>query len=293
MSRLWSALDRSLTFKVFLVCFAIIHVPLVGLMLYLGLGNPADPVPVLIIALVATLFGSAVAFAAVHYFLNPIDRLVKAVERYEHEGIEPFVEVKGSDSVARLADTMLRLVRSQDATVTRLRDQANSDPLTGLGNRRWLANAVSTEISRAARTDLSVWVIVFDLDHFKLINDAYGHAAGDEVLTLVAETTQRQMRPYDLISRIGGEEFCVVAVEANENFGLIAAERLRAALDRLKPTIVQESVSVTASFGVHKGDPHTESFADMIRRADELLYLAKAQGRNKVVGDQINLGGSF
>lgn len=283
MKQLWAILDRSLTLKVFLVCFAIIHLPLVGLMLYIGLGNPSDPVPVLIVALIATLFGSVVAFAAVRYFLHPIERLVTAVERYQEEGIEPFVEVKGSDAVARLADTMLRLVRAQDATVTLLRGQANSDPLTGLGNRRWLNNAVSTEIARAARTDLWVWVIVFDLDHFKRVNDAYGHAAGDDVLMIVAETTQRQMRPYDLIARIGGEEFCVVAIEASATFGRIAAERIRAALETWKPDMQPGDISVTASFGVHKGDPRTETFADMMRRADEQLYLAKAQGRNKVM----------
>ena len=285
MKRLWAALDRSLSLKVFLVCFAIIHLPLAGLLLYLGLGNPADPIPVLVVALLATLLGSLLAFGAVHYFLHPIELLVTAVDRYQEEGVEPYVQVRGSDAVGRLAETMLRLVRVQDATLISLKRQANTDPLTGLGNRRWLNNAVSSEIARAARNDLGVWVIVFDLDHFKAINDAFGHAAGDEVLMTVAETTQRQMRPYDLIARIGGEEFCVVATESGAAFGMIAAERIRLALELGKSDTQTGHLAVTASFGVYRGDPKSETFSEMMRRADELLYLAKAQGRNMVMGN--------
>lgn len=283
MGRILQVVRGSLVIKVFAVCFGAIHLPLISLLLYLGLGRPADPVPMLVVALVATLLGSALAFLAVYQFVSPIDRLVKAMDRYQQEGVEPFVEVRGSDGLRRLADKLLSLVRAQELNMRTLQRQANSDPLTGLGNRRWLHNAVSVEMSRAARRDQWVWVVVFDLDHFKTINDTYGHAAGDDVLMTVAEVTHRQVRPYDLLARVGGEEFCIVATDDAPSLGIIVAERIRAALESCNPIIGGIAVPVTASFGVHRGDPRTESFADMLRRADAGLYAAKGNGRNLVV----------
>lgn len=277
------AVRGSLVAKVFIVCFLAIHLPLIALLLYLGLGRPADPLPILVVALVATLLGAAFSYLAVFQLVSPIDRLVNAVDRYQQEGIEPFVEVKGTDGVKRLADRVLGLVRAQEKSLSTLKRQANSDPLTGLGNRRWLQNAVSIEINRAVRREQWVWVIAFDLDHFKAINDRFGHAAGDEVLMVVAEVTQRQLRPYDLIARLGGEEFCVVITDSSPDFGMRAAERIRAAVEAWQPRLAGETITITASFGVHRGDPAVQSFADMLRAADESLYRAKAQGRNQVV----------
>lgn len=278
------SLRRSLVLKVFSICFVAIHLPLISLLLYLGLGQPADPVPILVVALVATLLGSALSYLAVYTWVSPIDRLVKAVDRYQDEGVEPIVDVRGTDGVKRLADKVLALVRTQEQTLKSLTRQANSDALTGLGNRRWLQNAVSVEINRAARRKQWVWVIAFDLDHFKQINDTYGHAAGDEVLMIVAEATQRQVRPYDLIARIGGEEFCVVTADTGTSFGFAIAERIRSALEAWNPILGGRPAQITASFGVHRGDPTVETFADMLRKADESLYEAKAKGRNVVVG---------
>ena len=284
MSHAIEAIRGSLVAKVFGICFVAIHLPLLALMLYLGLGRPSDPLPIIGVAVIATVLGSALASYAVYQFVSPIDRLAKAVERYHLEGIEPDLDLRGADGVRRLSDRVLALIQAQELTFRSLKRQANSDPLTGLGNRRWLQNAVAVEISRAARLDLWIWVIVFDLDHFKAINDAHGHAAGDEVLMIVAEATQQQVRPYDLIARIGGEEFCVVMVETSPTFGLKAAERIRSAIEAWNPVLDGTRVTFTASFGVHRGDPKTESFSDMIHQADAQLYKAKARGRNRVVG---------
>lgn len=277
------AVRRSLVAKVFTICFLAIHLPLVSLVLYIGLGRPSDPLPILAVALVATLMGTALSYLAVYNLVSPIDRLVSAVDRYQKDGIEPFVEVKGTDGVKRLADKVLSLVRAQEKSLSALKRQANSDPLTGLGNRRWLQNAVSVEINRAVRRQQWVWVIVFDLDHFKQINDRFGHAAGDEVLMIVAEVTQRQLRPYDLVARIGGEEFCIVSTDSSTDFGRMAAKRIRAGIEDWKPKLAGEEIVLTASFGVHRGDPQLQTFAEMLRSADDSLYRAKANGRNQVV----------
>lgn len=282
MGHVIESIKGSLVAKVFIICFAAIHLPLISLLLYIGLGRPSDPLPILIVTLLATLMGAALSYVAIHNLVRPIDRLVGAVDRYQKEGVEPFVEVRGTDGVRRLADKVLSLVRAQEESLSRLERQANSDSLTGLGNRRWLQNTVVNEIGRAARRQQSVWVIVFDLDHFKLINDRFGHAAGDEVLQTVAEIAQRQLRPNDLIARIGGEEFCVVIVDNTAETGRKAAERIRAALEDWIPEPGGAAITVTASFGVHRGDPSTETFAEMMCAADKRLYRAKSSGRNQV-----------
>ncbi|SMQ75735.1 diguanylate cyclase (GGDEF) domain-containing protein [Devosia lucknowensis] len=283
MKRVTDAVRESLAIKVFLVCFAAVHIPLIALLLYLGLDRPSDPVPILIVALAATLAGCALSLVAIVRFVSPIDRLVKAVDRYQQEGVEPIVEVGGHDGVRRLAEKLLSLVRMQEQHMRTLRIQANSDALTGLGNRRWLYNAASVELNRAQRLDQGVWIIMFDLDHFKSVNDTYGHGAGDDVLMTVAEITLRQLRPYDLFARLGGEEFCIVASDKSPELGPILAERVRAAIENSSPVVAGKAARITASIGVHKGDPTSESFSDMVRQADVALYEAKAKGRNRVV----------
>lgn len=276
-------INSSLAAKVFAVSFLAIHVPLISLGLYLGLGRPADTMSILVVALIATLVGSVVSYFAIFQMVSPIDRLVRAVDRYQEDGVEPFVEVRGNDSVRRLSEKVLNLVRAQENSLRALRRQANSDPLTGLGNRRWLQSAVTVEASRALRRNQWVWVIAFDLDRFKEINDRFGHAAGDEVLMVVAEVTQRQLRPYDLIARMGGEEFCVVSADASDDFGTRAAERIRQAIEGWPLSFGEVTPTITASFGVARGNPATQSFNEMLRLADERLYAAKAKGRNQVV----------
>ena len=286
MAKIMAAIRRSLVAKVFIVCFLAIHLPLISLVAYLGLGRPSDPFPILIVALLATLLGSALSYMVVYQLVSPIDRLIGAMDRYQEDGIEPVVEVRGSDGVKRLADKVLALVRAQEASLSTLKRQANSDPLTGLGNRRWLQNAVSVEANRATRRGQPLWVIAFDLDHFKAINDRFGHPAGDEVLMIVAEVTQRQLRPYDLIARMGGEEFCVVSTDASVDFGPKAAERIRTAIEAWQPSLGGETITITASFGVYRGDPATQTFAEMLRAADKNLYAAKTRGRNQVVSEE-------
>ncbi len=283
MGTLLAAIRRSLVAKVFIVCFLAIHLPLISLVAYLGLGRPSDPFPILIVALLATLLGAALSYMVVYQLVSPIDRLIRAMDRYQDDGVEPFVEVRGTDGVKRLADKVLALVRAQEASLSSLKRQANSDPLTGLGNRRWLQNAVSVEANRAMRRGQSLWIIAFDLDHFKDINDRFGHAAGDEVLMIVAEVTQRQLRPYDLVARMGGEEFCVVSTDASADFGMKAAERIRSAIEDWQPRLGGETVTITASFGVYRGDPGAQTFSEMLRAADKNLYAAKTRGRNQVV----------
>jgi diguanylate cyclase (GGDEF)-like protein len=171
------------------------------------------------------------------------------------------------------------------AANAQLEKLAVTDALTGLLNRRALSDLFRREIERAQRHRRELAVIMFDVDHFKAINDRHGHAAGDAVLRQIAGVATQSTRSTDTIARYGGEEFVLVAPETDKSSALELAERMRAALQSAEIRIDHQSLKVTASFGVamlHGEDSRPE---DVLRRADEALYAAKGAGRNRVVAE--------
>lgn len=157
---------------------------------------------------------------------------------------------------------------------------AHLDPLTGISNRRQLELQLGHEVLRSQRYGTPWCVIMFDLDDFKGINDAHGHAVGDEVLREAARLMQREIRGTDLLGRWGGEEFLILAVQIDLPYALALTERLRAAL-AAHP--MPGPGHVTASFGV-AAYRDSESAESLISRADAALYLAKRAGKNRVEG---------
>lgn len=157
---------------------------------------------------------------------------------------------------------------------------AVTDPLTQLFNRQYLNERLDAELERSDRYGAPFSLIMFDVDHFKSINDTFGHDAGDRVLQRAAEVTSLTMRKTDVCARWGGEEFLILAVETDEAHAVAAAERLRACLEAQE--FEGELPRVTASFGVasfHRGDTR----ANLLKRVDTCLYAAKRTGRNRVV----------
>ncbi|MEO5694124.1 MAG: GGDEF domain-containing protein [Usitatibacter sp.] len=154
------------------------------------------------------------------------------------------------------------------------------DALTGVGNRRKLDQALASEIARAERTGQPLCALMADIDHFKQVNDGYGHAAGDRVLARFGELLRMQTRPSDIVTRFGGEEFVVLMPHTALAPALAAAERIRSALanERIDPL----ADPVTTSFGVAQlsGGENAES---LLGRIDAALYRAKESGRNRVV----------
>ena len=172
---------------------------------------------------------------------------------------------------------------SADGLQNKLSQIALIDPLTGALNRRALKEAVSREIARAKRTGLPLSLIITDLDHFKKINDTYGHQAGDAVLSHTVQLYNELLRTEDLLARFGGEEFVVVLPGVNMTDGFFVAERLRLACEKARLLYENQSISVTSSFGMAGFSDRVLDFEILIRQADEALYRAKEEGRNRVV----------
>ena len=184
----------------------------------------------------------------------------------------------------RAGTRIIDLERALVAAREELREQATKDFLMRIWNRSSILDILQRELHRAGREDRPVGVVLADLDHFKSINDTFGHFAGDAVLREFARRMLNSMRPYDAIGRYGGEEFLMVLPGCDESCTSSQAERLRRALDSAPMSINDEDRMVTCSFGATCWYPGMDSSPDtLIRVADEALYVAKNKGRNRVV----------
>ena len=188
---------------------------------------------------------------------------------------------------ARLADAMARTesaLQELQHTNQKLEQLAATDPLTGAANRREFIQQVEAEITRAKRDGAPFSLLALDLDHFKLINDSYGHQVGDEVLRGFVRKCLDAIRPYDDVARVGGEEFMVLLPRAAIDAAHLIAERVRGAVATdVFYTENGRAVAVTVSVGVIEFGRDGETIDTLLRVADERLYQAKHKGRNRVV----------
>lgn len=159
---------------------------------------------------------------------------------------------------------------------------ATTDELTGLNNRRQILTLGEAELTRARRYGKPLSALMIDIDHFKTFNDRFGHSVGDEVLRRVAERARNALRTLDVIGRYGGEEFACLLPETPLDGAVLVAERLRQAVSKATLPSAAGELSVTISLGVAELG-YGESLAGMLNRADEALYQAKEEGRNRVV----------
>lgn len=197
--------------------------------------------------------------------------------------VKPF----NSDELAvriRAGQRIAQLKRDLLNTHRKLELLATTDPLTGLLNRRAMMEQLEGELSRARRDQTAFCVTMLDIDHFKGVNDTYGHASGDLVLKEVSRRLSDSIRKYDIVGRIGGEEFLVVLPKAPPDVAAKLAERFRDALES-NPMVLEDGteLKVTGSFGISCCGPDTfNNVDDMVNFADHALYQAKETGRNKV-----------
>jgi diguanylate cyclase (GGDEF)-like protein len=212
--------------------------------------------------------------------LVPLDRLSRMVVSIRTTGT--FVARLGlrrRDEIGTLAenfDAMLDQLAEKSAMLEQL---ATTDPLMGILNRRAIMEAVAREASRAGRYRLPLAVLMTDIDHFKTVNDTYGHAAGDEVLAGVAHRLAATVRDSDFAGRYGGEEFLVVLPHQDAHGAVLAAERIRAGI--AETPMGTRNLQVTVSIGV--GVLAEGRMEEMLARADQALYEAKRKGRNRTI----------
>ncbi|OAN51414.1 hypothetical protein A6A04_15955 [Paramagnetospirillum marisnigri] len=157
---------------------------------------------------------------------------------------------------------------------------ATTDPLTGILNRRAFLERGRALTESAKRYGHPMTVMMLDIDHFKQVNDRHGHDTGDEVIRLFVTVVGRCLRQVDVFGRMGGEEFAVLMPETAQKGALIAAERIRAAVELSRLDWEEQSLSVTVSIGAVVG---THTVDEALKLADEALYQAKRDGRNRVV----------
>jgi len=164
---------------------------------------------------------------------------------------------------------------------------ANLDGLTEVYNHRYFQNVLDQEINRSSRHTNPISVLLIDIDHFKKVNDTYGHQVGDFVLAEFSKTIQANIRRYDVLARYGGEEFVVILPETGTEDALLVGEKLRAIIEQTVFEDNREQYQVTASFGqacITPSPEDTSAKNTLINQADQALYQAKEKGRNQVVG---------
>ena len=199
-----------------------------------------------------------------------------AVVALEHPGRGGRIERRVIDMVTQfIAHAALALQNAR--LYQQVQKQAETDALTGVANRRKFEEVLEKELSRAARNGEQLTLAMFDIDHFKSLNDTYGHQTGDEVLKQVASSLAHACRDFDTAARYGGEEFAVILPACSSKESLAVAERLRKAIGEIETVTPVTASSGVASFPTHAGDAQA-----LIKAADEALYESKRAGRDRV-----------
>jgi diguanylate cyclase (GGDEF)-like protein/PAS domain S-box-containing protein len=249
----------------------------------------------------ARLYGSIKEHLVGRSFLDLVapdahDEMTAGLERH---GDEPFetrhlrsdgtvvpVEVRVREMLYGGRQALVLAVRDiteHKAMEARLRHLASTDPLTGISNRRHFVERGRSEVSRSRRYDAPLTVMMLDVDHFKRINDTYGHDVGDQALKALTALCSDALRTSDLIGRLGGEEFALLLPSTALPGAMILAERIRVRIEQMRLETPTDELAFTVSLGVCALHADDDGFDALLNRADKALYAAKHGGRNRVV----------
>lgn len=217
-----------------------------------------------------------------------LERLIRISDGFQAKALqerESFAEacdrhLRRLEKLTRISDRYQESLRELKAA---LEDAALRDPLTALGNRRYLADRMVEEVERANRKGDLLNIALLDIDHFKAVNDIYGHDVGDRLLERIANTVRESLREYDICGRWGGEEFLLVFPHTPHELAIGVCERVRANIELMEPVeSMEESYRITVTIGATALRPG-ETYSDAINRADDLLLKAKRTGRNRLL----------
>lgn len=225
--------------------------------------------------LIALSWQATLSIENVHY----LESLECEVEHRTEELRQQTEQLQVEIEERKQAESIIR------AQQKRLEHIAHIDSLSGLFNRRYLFERAHEELERALRHNLNLSAMLIDIDHFKSINDTYGHPVGDEVIQQVGELCQESLRGSDLLGRYGGEEFAIFLPETDLSQAYQLAERLRSLVESHIFQTGKGELSITCSIGVASLAPTHPSLDKLFERTDQALYTAKRQGRNRVERD--------
>lgn len=262
------------------------------LLILLAMAHPDTPPNVFIWVLLIPVFAYSLLGRLLGFVISATGTLLALLAYLFHyantpEGIHPLVLSNVVICLSAIWAAMHLYERNREKTTGELRRMATTDELTGLHNRRQLEKIFTRLASAADRQHGVLAVIVMDLDHFKQVNDRWGHYAGDKVLVHVARLLRNHLRGSDWAFRTGGEEFCLLLPMAHRDGAVTAAEMLRRQIAAQSCDFEGETISLSASIGIAMYPENGLAFDRLLSLADERMYRAKQQGRNRVVGDDM------
>ncbi|EJL34094.1 GGDEF domain-containing protein [Novosphingobium sp. AP12] len=266
---------RSYERRVLFFCFGAVHVPLLACIALQALTGHWE-IGTLVTLLVATLVGTGLGLAAIHALLAPIGEATAMLAAIQNGERIVAVPEGGNDLVGRLLNGVTTAANDTAARIEQLVDAAERDPLTGIRNRRGFLDSAEQVLRGRSNAVLGI----IDIDHFKAINDEFGHAAGDVILKSLARKIEDHLRRSDIAARWGGEEFAVLLPHTTVEEARLVMERLRATI-ALDTELGIEDHAVTFSCGLAP----VRTFAQLgeaTKQADAALYSAKNAGRNQV-----------
>lgn len=208
-----------------------------------------------------------------------VHRIINQQDKYISINVK---EIKNKEEIVGQLVT-LEDVTEKERLRYRLLEMANTDVLSGLNNRRKFRESAEEVILRAQRYDQIVSLLMMDIDFFKRINDAYGHAAGDEVIKVFSDLLRENFRSSDIIGRMGGEEFAVVLINCDKNTAFEKAEQFRFNVESYPFIVDDQTIQINVSIGVSELNESANILDHLINQADHALYQAKEKGRNQTV----------
>ncbi|TNC82077.1 MAG: diguanylate cyclase [Oleiphilus sp.] len=204
---------------------------------------------------------------------------------YQNITISPLVSTTGEVEHAAIIMYDVTDIASNKKLLERanleLEELSRTDRLTQLNNRGYWEECLVQEFARYQRYDTVTSVVMFDIDHFKRVNDTYGHQAGDEVIRQVSEALRENLRKTDIAGRYGGEEFGVILPDTNADNAVIFCERLRRQIEAMEVVHDDQAIRFTVSLGISEANPKAEDYKDWLEQADQALYACKENGRNQ------------